>query len=66
MDELTRTCIQVYGAVGRNKSDVVWAGGDAADSQGYVNQYGLSRKVLYRSESRPEAERAALSTFLML
>ena len=47
MNELTPTYIQVCGAVGRNKSDVVWAVGDAADSQGYVNQYGLSRKVLH-------------------
>ena len=56
MDELTRTCIQVYGAVGRNKSEVLWAGGPEADSRGYVNQYGLSRKVLYRSEFRLEAK----------
>ena len=63
MNELTRTCIQVWGGVGRNKSDLIRGDGPEADLQGYVNQYGLSRKVLYRSESRLKANEAPLAHF---
>ena len=40
---------QVYGVVGRNTSDYIFGGGPEVDAQGYVNQYGLSRKVVVSS-----------------